>query len=272
LIITIVASLTDTHCHLNLNTFQDDLPEVLDRAWACGLERILIPGIDLPTSRLAVDLADQHPRIYAAVGVHPSDALTWDSHSLASLESLARHPKVVAIGEIGLDYYRDHAPRDLQRSVFLQQLELAQSLGKPVSIHNRSTYQDLWEITARWHANLGASSLAAAPGVFHSFDGTLDEARSVAEKGFFLGISGPVTFTNARLRQELVRDLDLARLLVETDAPYLTPHPHRGKRNEPAFTHFIVKKIADLHQIEYDKVARVTSTNAARLFDWGAEI
>ena len=269
-----MASITDTHCHLNLNTFQEDLPAVLERAWKVGVERILIPGIDLPTSRMALDLAHRDPRLFAAVGVHPSNALTWDENTLSALEGLARDPKVVAIGEIGLDYYRDHAPRDLQRRIFAAQLDLASSLNLPVSIHSRSSFTDVWQIAAAWQAGLNStgSPLATRPGVFHSFEGALDEAFQVTERGFLLGISGPVTFTNARARQEMVAGLPLSSLLVETDAPYLTPHPHRGKRNEPSFAQIIVNKIADLQQIEYDRVANQTTANAARLFAWRAEI
>lgn len=269
-----MAFLTDTHCHLNLNTFQDDLDAVIDRARESGVQRILIPGIDLPTSRLAVDLAERYAPLYAAVGVHPSDALSWDEHSLSQLRELAQSRKVVAIGEIGLDYYRDHAPRELQRQVLLQQLELAGQVELPVSIHNRDSFTDLWELISGWQADLArsGSKWAGSPGVFHSFDGLLAEAKQVIEHGFFLGVSGPLTFTNAKARQESFAQLPLANLLVETDAPYLTPHPHRGKRNEPSYIPLIVNKIADLHQIEYDKVAQETSANAARLFVWGADI
>lgn len=266
--------LTDTHCHLNLNTFQEDLPEVLARAEAAGVERILVPGIDLPTSRLAVELAERHPMVYAAVGVHPSDAATWDQTSSSSLRELARSSKVVAIGEIGLDYYRDHAPRDVQRQVFREQLLIAADLGLPVSVHNRSATQDVWSELGDWQAGLRAADAVQAkrPGVLHSFEGTLEDALAMIECGFFLGISGPVTFNNALQRQQLTARLPLSALLIETDAPYLTPHPYRGRRNEPAYTHYIVEKLAALHQIEYPVIAQETFSNAARLFAWGAEI
>ena len=269
-----MGSLTDTHCHLNLNTFQEDLAAVIQRAEDNGVERILIPGIDLETSRKAVEIADRFPCAYAAVGVHPSDANSWNATTRAELTQLASHPKVVAIGEMGLDYYRDHAPRDVQRSIFREQLELAAEVGKPVSIHNRDAGSDVWNALVEWQMNLEGShdGLAGRPGVLHSFDGNLDEANAMVAAGFYLGISGPVTFTNARQRQKLVAELPLSCLLVETDAPYLTPHPHRGRRNEPAYTKFIVEKIAELHQVEYDLIAKETAANAARLFAWGAEI
>jgi TatD DNase family protein len=269
-----VGSLTDTHCHLNLNTFQEDLAAVLERADECGVSRILIPGIDLPTSRLAVEIAEKNSQIYAAVGVHPSEALTWEDSLLSELVELAHHPKVVAIGEIGLDYYRDHAPRDLQRKVFHQQLELAFDAGLPVSVHNRSAFSDVWSELENWLGILkqNGSNLADHPGVLHSFDGTTQQASLAVQSGFFLGISGPVTFTNGLARQELVRQMPVSALLVETDAPYLSPHPYRGRRNEPAYTRFIVEKIAALHQMDFNAVAQETAMNAARLFAWGAEI
>ena len=269
-----MGSLTDTHCHLNLTTFQDDLADVLERAQESGVNRILIPGIDLATSRLAVDIAERYPQVYAAVGVHPSEAIAWDDSTLLELENLAHHPRVVAIGEIGLDYYRDHAPRDLQRKIFHEQLELAFDAGLPVSIHNRLAFDDLWTELSGWQEGMRAqnSALAALPGVLHSFDGTISQGIQAMQNGFFLGISGPVTFKNAHARQALVKEIPISAILIETDAPFLSPDPYRGRRNEPAYTGYIVKKIAALHQMEFDAVAQETAINAARLFAWGAEI
>jgi len=269
-----VRQLTDTHCHLNLNKFQEDLPEVIARAEAGGVARIMVPGIDLPSSLRAIELAERYPIVYAAVGVHPSDAATWNGRSGKELRELAQHRKVVAIGEIGLDYYHDYAPRDLQRAIFLEQLEIAADSGLPVSIHNRQSTGDVTSILRNWRAELANKgvNLAERPGVLHSFEGTFEEAMQMVELGFFLGISGPVTFRNAAERQQLIARLPLRALLVETDAPYLTPHPYRGQRNEPMYTHFIVEKIAALHQLEYPVVAQETLANAARLFAWGAEI
>jgi TatD DNase family protein len=264
-----VGYLTDTHCHLNLKIFQEDLQQVLDRAWERGVKRILVPGIDLETSRRAIGIAESDPRIFAAVGVHPSEANTWQPGTSRSLREIASHPKVAAIGEIGLDYYRDLAPRTLQKQIFRAQLELAVELGKPVSVHNRAAWQDLWGELVRWMDGIPTNS-GRSPGVLHSFDGEIDQGLQALEKGFFLGVSGPVTFTKARLHQQLVTGLPLAGILIETDAPYLTPHPFRGHRNEPSYTYLIVEKIAALHQTSPELVAEVTSANAARLFTWGA--
>lgn len=265
--------LTDTHCHLNLNMYDNDLDQVLGRAWARGLERILVPGIDVETSRSALRLAEQHPRIYAAVGVHPSSAGQWNEDSLNTLRELARHPKAAAIGEIGLDYYRDRAPRPVQRAVFQAQLELAAELGLPLVIHNREALEDVWAALSGWQAELARRGLPLAnrPGVLHSYDGPAAPARQAAEHGFFIGVSGPVTFKNAPDRHQLVASLPLEQLLIETDAPYLTPHPYRGRRNEPAYVAFVAEKIAELHQVTVEKVSQATWDNAAQLFNWGAD-
>lgn len=263
--------LTDTHCHLNLNIFQEDLTGFLDRAVQAGVERILVPGIDLETSRSAVALAERHAMLYAAVGVHPGDASSWNNDTLPILRELAQHPKVAAIGEIGLDYYRDHSPRPLQREVFRAQLGLAGELGLPVVVHNRDSIDDLWNEMEDWQAALARSGspLAQRPGVLHSFDGSLTDALRAVEKGFFIGISGPVTFNNARERQETAAGLPLGSLLIETDAPYLTPQSHRGKwPNEPAYVAYVAEKIAGLHNLPLETIAQATWDNAAQLFHW----
>lgn len=265
--------MTDTHCHLNLNIFQENLAEYLERAWEAGVERILIPGIDVETSQQAVALAEKHANLYAAVGVHPGDASTWNNESLAILKELAQQPKTVAIGEIGLDYFRDRSPRPLQREVFRAQLALAAEVGLPVVIHNRESINDLWGELSGWQKELeqSGSPLSQRPGVLHSYDGTISTALQAAEFGFFIGISGPVTFRNARERQEVVARLPLDRILIETDAPYLTPHPYRGKRpNEPAYVAFVAEKIAELHGQPVETVTRATWENAEQLFHWGA--
>lgn len=244
----------------------------MTRAWEHGVERILIPGVDLASSRLALEISERDVRIFAAVGVHPTDAQTWDDKTLSALRDLARHPKTAAIGEIGLDYYWDRAPRDLQRMILQQQLELAQETAKPVSIHIRDAWEDIWDILSEWQMGLEKAGhpLSNRPGVLHSFSGNMEQAKLATERGFCLGISGPVTFPRARERQELVIALPQESLLIETDAPYLTPQPYRGRRNEPAHTHFIVQKIAELRQVTYNQIAAVTAENAARLFAWRA--
>ena len=267
----IVEMLTDTHCHLNLNIFQDTLAQVLERAWEKGLERILIPGIDVATSEKAVALAEQFPNLFAAVGFHPSEAGSWNETIIPSLKDLARHPKVVAIGEIGLDYYREPFSRPVQREILRAQLELASEMQLPVILHNRESFEDLWSEITDWHARLtqAGSPLALRPGVLHSFDGTLANAQAAIELGFFIGISGPVTFKNARDRQAVASELPLKKILIETDAPYLTPQPYRGRwPNEPAYVSFVAEKLADLHAQPLQVITRATWENAAQLFKW----
>jgi TatD DNase family protein len=262
--------LVDTHCHLNLDNFQDDLPAVLERAWENGIERILIPGIDIETSHKAVALAETHPNLYAAVGVHPNDALTWNGETPGILRELADHSKVAAVGEIGLDYYREHAPHSLQQKILRQQLELAAELNLPVVLHNRSSLADLWAILSEWQCELERthSPLANRPGVLHSYEGDLAGARLAAEQHFYIGISGPVTFRNAPDRQQIVSGLPIDCLLLETDAPFLAPHPYRGRRNEPAYVRQVAEKVAELHQLPLSTLSQLTTGNAGQLFAW----
>jgi TatD DNase family protein len=282
--------LTDTHCHLDLNKFDSDREAVLERATRVGVRRFLIPGLSVPSSRVVSVLAESHSMLYAAVGVHPTEAMTWNESTRNELRTLALpHPspdgredrvegKVVAIGEIGLDYYWNSAPHDIQKNVLRAQLELAAETGLPVILHMReardashgSCTGDLLQILEEWGSRLrsGKSQLAERPGVLHSFSGTLETARAAMSLGFCIGVTGPVTFENASYRQEIVAALPLERVLIETDAPFLAPHPFRGKRNEPAYVRLIADKIALLHSCSFDEVARVTSENAGRLFAW----
>lgn len=265
-----IPGLTDTHCHLYFRDFTKDLDEVLGRAWDEGVERILIPGIDLDSSRQAVALTEIHPNLYAAVGVHPNDAHTWNEDTASALRELAAHPRTVAIGEIGLDYYRDRTSKEIQTRVFLAQLDLARDVEKPIVVHNRNAIHDLLPLLENWQADLAATNhpLALRPGVLHSFDEPLAWGKKAAEIHFCLGVSGPVTFPQAIEKHELVAGMDMKDLLIETDAPFLTPIPYRGKRNEPAYTHHIATKIALLKDQSVDDVCSQTASNAARLFGW----
>lgn len=264
--------LTDTHCHLNLNLFQEDITAVLERAQAAGVDRIMVPGIDLESSRAAIRLAEQHDAIFAAVGVHPNDAAGWDKTWLDELEQMAKHPRVVAIGEIGLDYYRDRCPRAKQLAALEAQLALAKACGLPVVLHSRQSLGDMWAVLQSWVSDRRQKQAPpeAAYGVLHSYEGPAETACALIEAGFYIGINGPVTFKNAFERHDIVRVLSLERLLLETDAPYLTPHPHRGQRNEPAYIPLIAQKIADLKAVPVATVAETTSINADRLFRWRA--
>lgn len=272
--------LTDTHCHLDLDNFDDDRTEVIRRAQETGLTRILIPGITLASSRTIIKLTDSDPMLYAAVGVHPNEANTWDGQSISALKELASMSlKVVGIGEIGLDYYWKASLRETQIGILKEQLRLAAEVGLPVILHCReendaehgACAEDLIKILDNWTADLRTknNSLAKRPGVLHSFSGSLESAQHVIELGFYIGVTGPVTFKKADSRRQTIGSLPLDKLLIETDSPFLAPQPHRGKRNEPAFVAHIADKIAEIKSRTPQEIAAVTSENAARLFSWG---
>ena len=262
--------LTDTHCHLDFAAFDSDRELVIRRAQDAGLERMLNPGIDITTSQAALKLAEQHDEIYAAVGIHPNSALSWDGDTCSELEELASHSKVKAIGEIGLDYYRNGAPVEVQRAVFAAQLNLAAKMGLPVIIHYREACDEMMIILDGWvnDLNNNQSNLANMPGVLHSFSGNLEMAEWAVARNFFIGFTGPVTYRNADLLRQVVAKVPLENILIETDAPFLTPHPFRGKRNEPAHVGLIAGKIGELRTIEMNAVAQASTRNAARLFCW----
>lgn len=260
---------TDTHCHLDFDRFDKDRDRVITRAQEAGLVWILNPGIDLFSNHAAIKLAQAYPGfINAAVGIHPNFGKPWSSDLLAMLKNQAQEPGVVAIGEIGLDYYRQHTPIEQQQIMFKEQLDLAAELSLPVIIHNRDSTKDLMRILSNWHHQLTLSGnlLAKKPGVLHSYSADLATALAVIELGFFIGISGPVTFTNAPDRKSIVRNLPLENLLLETDAPFLAPHPHRGKRNEPAYIPLIADVISSLHNTNAKNVAEITFKNTQELF------
>lgn len=262
--------LIDSHCHLDLAQFDADRAEVLARARAVGVRAIVVPGIDLQHSRQALALAATEPDVYAAVGIHPNSSDGWNSDTRAELAALARAPKVVAYGEIGLDYHWDVAPRPQQWAVFEAQLESAAELGLPVIIHSRDANDDVAAILGAWvrSAAFAASPLAERPfaGVLHAFSGDLVLAQTAYDWGFVLSLGGPVTYKNAQALQALVPQLRLDRLMLETDAPYLTPHPHRGKRNEPAYVALICAQLAQLFGVTPQAVAQSTSALAQLFF------
>ncbi|MDD5468279.1 MAG: TatD family hydrolase [Anaerolineales bacterium] len=263
-------SLIDTHCHLNFEAFHSDLGQVLERARLSGVEKIVVPATDLASCQEVIELAEAHEGVYAAVGVHPNECAEWEMNSLPRLREYARHEKVVAIGEIGLDYYRDRAPRQVQRTALAQQLELAEEMGLPVIIHNRNASRDVLSILSEWRRGLDFSQkpLANAPGVLHSYSDELKYACEAIDNGFKIGITGPITFNNANELRTAVAQIPLKNLLVETDAPFLTPVPHRGKRNEPAYVRHVAEELARLHASSLLEVAKITSQNARVLFQW----
>jgi len=273
--------LTDTHCHLDYDKFDPDRDAVLARAKESGLVRVLVPGLDQRSSKEAVHLAELNSMVYAAVGFHPTDLEKFSEELFDQVKELANLSKVVAIGEIGLDYYwiKDEGQRTFQREVLKRQLAFAESVNKPVVIHMREENDvwfgqasvDLLEILTEWHSTLAAQNhlLAEKPGVLHSFNGNLETAQNAIALNFYIGVTGPVTYKNAEEKRHIIKQLPIANLLIETDAPFLTPVPHRGKRNEPAFVAYIADKIAEVHMTTLEQVAEVTTKNAHHLFGWG---
>ena len=265
-------ALTDTHCHLNFHAFDADRVSVLLNAQQAGVNRIVIPGTDLVTSQQALDLASSYKGfLFSGIGIHPNDCQLWKEDHGEQLYNLAKHEGVVAIGEIGLDYYRMHNPVEIQRKVLEQQLMVAGKAGLPVILHNRQAAKDLLAILSSWIGDLRVkqSPLAQRPGVLHSYDDSVEEAQLAIELGFRLGITGPITFRNSRRKREILAELPLDVLLVETDAPFLTPEPYRGKRNEPAYIPFIINELASVFKTTSDEIAEKTTHNANVLFGWG---
>jgi len=254
--------LIDTHAHLDSAKFEHDRGEVISRSLAAGVNVIVTVGSDLDSSRKAVALAQQYPCIYAAVGIHPHEASRVEHDDLAELAHLCEHEAVVAIGEIGLDFYRKLSPPDTQRELFIAQLELAQQANKPVVIHDRQAHTEVMSILRDKAVNL--------QGVLHCFSGDREMAVQATKMGFYISFGGPITFQNARMLQKLVRELPLDCMLIETDCPYLAPHPHRGQRNEPAYVRLVADKIATLKEVPFERVAEVTTANARQLFGLSA--
>ena len=278
-----MTGLEDTHCHLTLPEFATDLPAVLQRAADAGVTRVLVPALDLETAHRGVQLVTTPPagpRLFAAVGIHPNEVGSCPrplQEAVAELHSLAAAPAVVAIGEIGLDYYWDRTPIQLQLQWLEAQLELAADLQLPVILHNReakpgadstrSSTEDLLHLLTTWQPTL-AAGLRGRCALLHSYSGTAQQAQRAVQLGCRLGIAGPVTFKNASEYRELVAGLPLDQLLVETDAPYLTPHPHRGTRNEPARVTLTAATVADLHGLSPPQFAQVAARTAAELLRW----
>lgn len=248
----------DTHAHLQWPDFDKDREQVIKRAFDAGLRAIVNIGYDLNASREAVRIADAHEGIYAVAGIHPHNAKTIPANVLSSLRELARDSKVVAIGEIGLDYYRDLSPRAQQKEAFEQQIRLAKELELPVVIHDREAHADVLQVVRSYGKDI--------TGVLHCFSGSVEMAREAIKLGYLISLAGPVTFPNARNLHQLVQNLPVESVVLETDCPWLAPQPHRGKRNEPAFIVETARKVAELKGIPFDELVEATSENAERLF------
>jgi TatD DNase family protein len=252
--------LIDSHTHLYDPVYDADRDEVIRRAREAGIRAVVSIGCDLETSRRAVELAERHEIIYASVGVHPHEVKHLDDAALTKLRRLAAHKKVVGYGEIGLDYYYRHSPKEIQQRQFRSQIGLAKTLGLPIVVHSRDAKSDTLAI-------LKEEGAETVGGVMHCFTGDLEMARAAIEMNFYISFSGVLTFTNAGALREVARALPLEKVLVETDCPYLSPVPNRGRRNEPAYVRLTAQVLSRLHpSLPPDSVMKITADNAAKLF------
>ncbi|MGH7388273.1 MAG: TatD family hydrolase [Candidatus Rokuibacteriota bacterium] len=250
--------LFDTHAHLHFPDFAPDLTEVLERARGAGVRRVLTIGTDVESSRAAVALAAREPDVWASVGIHPHDASAADDAALAEIAHLARAPRVVAVGEIGLDWFRNLAPREAQEATFRRQLALAREVGRPVLVHCREAHDDVLRV-------LGEERAVERGGIMHCFSGDVAIARRCLELGFLVSLAGPVTYPNARALPEVARWVPGDRLVIETDCPYLPPQAHRGRRNEPAYLALTAARVAELRGEPLPELAARLTANARAL-------
>ena len=253
--------LIDSHAHIQGKEYAGETAAVIERARAAGVEQIVVVGGagDMSSNVDAVALADSFENIYATVGMHPHDAKDVGSDGLQRLKDLALHPKVVAVGETGLDYYYDHSPRDVQRRVFAQFIHMARATELPIVVHERDAASEGAEL-------LRSEGEGKLYGVIHCFTGSYEAARAYLDLGFYISFTGIITFKNAEALRDVVRRVPLERILVETDSPYLTPVPHRGKRNEPAYVRLVAETVANVKGVTLEEVARVTTDNTRQLF------
>ncbi|MGE8207429.1 TatD family hydrolase [Heyndrickxia sp. NPDC080065] len=251
--------LFDTHVHLNDTQYEQDLEEVICRAREDGISNMVVVGFDRPTITKAIELVEKYDFLYASVGWHPVDAIDMTDQDLIWIEELTKHPKVVALGEMGLDYHWDKSPKDIQKEVFRKQIRLAKKVKLPIIIHNREATQDIVDI-------LKEEDAQEVGGIMHCFSGSVEVAKDCINMNFYISLGGPVTFKNAKKPKEVAAEIPLSHLLIETDCPYLAPHPYRGKRNEPAYVKLVAEQIAEIKDVSLEEVANQTTKNAKRLF------
>jgi TatD DNase family protein len=252
-----VMELIDTHCHLNDDRFESDLPQVIQRARTAGVAELINIGYDLVSSRKAIKQARLYPGLKTTVGIHPHDASTATDAVLDELAKLASAESVVAIGETGLDYYYDNSPRDVQQLAFRRQMELAKDLGLPVVIHSRDATQDTLEILKEF---------APVRGIMHCFSGSWETAELCMNMGLYIAFGGAITFKNASRLRGVAARVPLERIVLETDCPYLSPEPHRGRRNEPAYLVYVLARLAEIKQVSKAEAAEITTANARAVF------
>lgn len=252
--------LIDSHAHLDSDQFKEDLDNVMKKIEGSGVELVINPGANMESSRKIVELVKKYSILYGAVGVHPHDTEKMKLEDLNEIKNLAKEEKIVAIGEIGLDYYYDHSPREVQKEMFIEQIKIAKELKLPIIVHEREAAKDVFDI-------IKEEKDANLTGVIHCFSGSLEMALEYIKLGFYISFGGPVTFKNAKKPKEVVAKIPMDKLLVETDSPYLTPTPYRGKRNDSSYLKYIVEEIAKLRDIEYDLLVKSTNKNTRKLFN-----
>ncbi len=251
--------LFDTHAHLDDERFDEDREQIIEQIKQDGISLIVNPGADMKSSRAAIKLAEKYDFIYAAVGIHPHDVKDITEADLIELEQMAKHEKVVAIGEIGLDYYYDNSPRELQREYFIKQIELANKLSLPIIIHSRDASMETYEILKEHKKDIGC--------VLHCFSQSLEMAELYLKIGCHLSFAGPLTFKKSSKLKEVARNIPLDKIFIETDSPYLTPEPYRGRRNDPSKVRYVAEELSKLRAISVDKIAEITMNNAIEFFD-----
>ncbi|MFQ5771486.1 MAG: TatD family hydrolase [bacterium] len=253
--------LIDTHAHLYFAQFDEDRDEVIQRAFAANVKKIITIGIDLETCRKAIALAEKYDGLYAAVAIHPNDATKFNDRVVAEVKELSRHPKVVAIGEIGLDFYRNRSTAEMQKQAFYQQLKLAKEVDLPIIIHNRQAGREILDV-------LQLEGTEGLTGVFHCFSENKMIAEEILQVGFHISFTGNLTFKKSEL-PAVAQSVPLNRLLLETDSPFLSPEPKRGRRNEPAHVVYIAQKLAEITDTNLSELEKITTANALRLFRLG---
>jgi TatD DNase family protein len=251
--------LTDSHAHLEMPEFKRDLEAMIQRARESGVEYIFTVGTEKKDWKSALEIANSHPSIYAILGVHPHNAKEIDDETYVVLKGLCQEEKVKALGEIGLDFFRNLSLREIQLKRFREQIGLAKGLGLPIVVHDREAHQETLEI-------LRSEEAEDCGGIIHCFSGDYEMAKACIDMGFFISIPGTITFKNADGFREIVRRIPLESLLIETDAPFLTPEPYRGKRNEPGYVRYTAQKMAEVKKVSFEKVAEVTTENALRVY------
>ena len=253
--------LIDTHAHINFETYRIRMDEVFFNAKNNGVEYMILPGVEESKWNEIIEFCEKYDNVYGAIGVHPSEIKSWNEKSGLKMAELLKHPKIKAVGEVGLDYYwdKDETIREQQKKIFIEQIKLANEAGKTLIIHEREAHKDAFDILKEYkNPNINV--------IMHCFSGSVEFMKECVKEGYYIALGGIVTFKNALKPKEVAKEIPLDKLLIETDCPYLTPHPHRGEENEPAYVKFVAEEIARIKDISFDEIADCTTKNALKVF------